>query len=208
MIVPIPLPNPWNTSETVLIVILLMFFAAWGWRHGLDASIIAGLIVIFGAWAAPALTAPLGRIVNGVIGFMLLFARGQFSMDNLSAVVNAQSDVMQSPINVQSPTDPSMQLFAILIFAMFAIIGFRYASQKAGGKDPFIASAFGLLGAAAVGYICIRFVLDRVFAFPQTVVIEESPVPTINIDAFLLIAVVLVLVVFGVQRSKPPAKKG
>lgn len=206
--IPIPLPNPWTTSETVLIVILLLFFGAWGWRHGLDASIIAGLIVIFGAWAAPELAAPLGKIINGVLGFMLLLVRGQFSMDNLSAVVNAQSDVMQSPINVQSPTDPSMQLFMILIFAMFAIIGFRYASQKAGGKDPFIASLFGLLGAGVVGYICIRFVLDRIFTFPQTVVIEESPIPTINIDAFLLIAVVLVLVVFGVQRSKPPAKKG
>jgi hypothetical protein len=208
MTVPVPLPNPWNTSETVLIVVLLLFFAAWGWRHGLDASIIAGLIVIFGAWAAPELAVPLGKMINAVFGFVMLLARGQFSMDNLSAVINAQSEVLQPPIDVQDPASPSMQLFTILVFVMFAIIGFRYASKKAGGKDPFIASAFGLLGAAAVGYICIRFVLDRIFTFPQTVVIEESPIPTLNIDAFLLIAVVLVLVVFGVQRSKPPAKKG
>jgi hypothetical protein len=205
--IPIPLPNPWNTSETVLIVILLLFFAAWGWRHGLDASIIAGLVVIFGAWAAPELTAPLGKIINMFYGFFTLLMSGQFSMDNLSAVINAQSEVLQPPVNVQDPASQSMQLLTILIFAMFAFIGFRYASRKAGGKDPFIASVFGLLGAAVVGYICIRFVLDRIFTFPQTVVIEESPVPAINIDAFLLIAVVLVLVVFGVQRAKP-RKKG
>ena len=67
MTIPIPLPNPWNTSETVLIVILLLFFAAWGWRHGLDASIIAGLVVIFGAWAAPELAAPLALLELAVM---------------------------------------------------------------------------------------------------------------------------------------------
>jgi hypothetical protein len=204
--IPVPLPNPWNTSETVLIVILLFFFAAWGWRHGLDAAIIAGLIVIFGAWAAPELAAPLGKLINLIYGFVMLLVRGQFSMQNLTAVMNAQSEVLQPPINVQDPNSQSMLLLTIVIFAMFAIIGFRYASKKAGGKDSFIASVFGLLGAAVVGYIVIRFVLDRIFTFPQTVVIEESPIPAINLDAFLLIAVVLVLVVFGVQRSKPAKK--
>jgi hypothetical protein len=204
--IPVPLPNPWNTSETVLIVILLLFFAAWGWRHGLDAAIIAGLIVIFGLWAAPQLAAPLGKIINAFYAFFMLLVRGQFSMQNWTAVINAQSEVLQAPVDVQNPESQSLQLLTILIFAMFAIVGFRYAAHKVGGKDPFIASVFGLLGAAVVGYICIRFVLDRVFTFPQTVVIEQSPIPTLNVDAVLLIAVVLVLVVFGVQRSKPPKK--
>ncbi|HTP09138.1 MAG TPA: hypothetical protein VMP08_12860 [Anaerolineae bacterium] len=208
MTIPIPLPNPWNTSETVLIAILLLFFAAWGWRHGLDAAIIAGLIVIFGIWAAPQLAAPLGKIINAFYAFFILIVRGQFSMENWTAAINAQSQLMTAPVDVQNAESQSMQLFTILIFAAFAIIGFRYATKKAGGKDPFIASVFGLLGAAVVGYMCIRFILDRIFTFPQTVVIEESPIPAINIDAFLLIAVVLVLVVFGVQRSKPPTKKG
>jgi hypothetical protein len=205
--IPVPLPNPWNTSETVLIVILLLFFAAWGWRHGLDASIIAGLFVIFGAWAAPELAAPLGKIINAFYAFFMLLVRGQFSMQNWTAVINAQSETLQAPVNVQDPQSQSMQLLTILVFAMIAIVGFRYAAKKAGGKDPFLASAFGLLGAAVVGYMCIRFVLDRIFTFPQTVVIEESPIPTLNVNAFVLIALVLVLVVFGVQRSKP-SKKG
>jgi hypothetical protein len=208
MNIPIPLPNPLDTTETVLIGILLLFFAAWGWRHGLDASIIAGLIVVFGAWAAPELTAPLGKIINGTLGLFQLFMSGQFSIDNLSAVVNAQSETIQSAVNVQDPNSSSMQLLTIILFAIFAIIGFRYANKKAGGKDPIIASFFGLLGAVVVGYVCIRFVLDRIFTYPQTVTIAPSDIPTINVNATVLVAVVLVLVVFGIQHSKPPAKKG
>jgi hypothetical protein len=204
--IPVPLPNPWNTSEAVLIAIVLLFFAAWGWRHGLDAAIIAGLVVIFGVWAAPELAAPLGKIVNAFYALFTLLFRGQFSMENWTAVINAQSELVTAPVNVQDPNSQSMQLFTILIFAMIAFIGFRYANKRAGHKDPLIASLFGLVGAAVVGYFCIRFVLDRIFTFPQTVVIEESPFPTINVDAVLLVAVVLVLVVFGVQRSKPSKK--
>jgi hypothetical protein len=202
----VPLPNPWTTSETVLIAILLLFFAAWGWRHGLDASIIAGLIVIFGVWAAPQLASPLGKIINALLGTFMLLTRGQFSMENMSAFINAQLPEVPSPVDVQNPGSTSMQLLTIIIFAMIAFIGFRYAKNKAGGKDPLIASLFGLLGAAVVGYLCIRFVLDRLFTFPQTVVVEPSDVPTINVDAVLLIAVVLVLMVFGVQRSKASKK--
>ncbi len=62
----IPLPNPLSTTETVLIGLLLLFFALWGWRHGLDAAIIWGLFVIFAAWAAPQLAVPLGKIFNAI----------------------------------------------------------------------------------------------------------------------------------------------
>jgi len=39
------------------------------------------------------------------------------------------------------------------------------------------------------------------------VVIEPSDVPRVDVNAVLLVMVLLVLIVFGVQRSKPPAKK-
>ena len=65
----IPLPNPLSTTETVLIGLLLLFFALWGWRHGLDAAIIWGLFVIAAAWAAPELAAPLGKIFNAVVAY-------------------------------------------------------------------------------------------------------------------------------------------
>jgi hypothetical protein len=204
----IPLPNPLSTTETVLIGLLLLFFALWGWRHGLDAAIIWGLFVIFAAWAAPQLAVPLGKIFNAFVGMVRLLMSGQFSMDNWKAVINAQSQVMEAPVNVQDPNSSSMQLMMLAIFGMIAYIGFRYALKKAGKKDSIIASFFGALGAVVVGYIIARFVLDRLFTFPQTVEITPSDIPPINVNATVLVAVVLVLVVFGIQRSKPPAKKG
>jgi putative flippase GtrA len=204
----IPLPNPLSTTETVLIGLLLLFFALWGWRHGLDAAIIWGLFVIFAAWAAPELAVPLGKIVNAIIGMIRLLMDGQFSMSNWSAVMNAQSQVVEAPVNVQDPNSSSMQLLTLAIFGMITYIGFRYALKKAGKKDPIIASFFGAVGAVVVGYIIARFVLDRLFTFPQTVEITPSDIPPINVNATVLVAVVLVLVVFGIQRSKPPAKKG
>ena len=204
----VPLPNPLSTTETVLIGLLLLFFAWWGWRHGLDAAIIWGLFVIFADWAAPALAAPAGKIFNAIIGMVRLLMGGQFSMENWSAVINAQSPVVEAPINVQDPGSSSMQLMTLIIFALISFIGFRYAKRKAGKKDPLIASVFGALGAIVVGYIMIRFIFDRLFTFPQTVQIAQTDVPPVNINATLLVAVVLVLVVYGIQRSKPPAKKG
>jgi len=204
----IPLPNPLTTTETVLVGLLLLFFALWGWRHGLDATIIWGLFVIAAAWAAPELAPFFGKLINAVIGFVLLLTTGQFSMDNLSAVINAQLPTLQAPIDVQDPTSSSMQLLTLALFGMITYIGFRYALKKAGHKDPFLGSLFGALGAMVVGYIITRFVIDRLFTFPQTVEIAESEFPPISVNATLLVAVVLVLVVFGVQRSKPPAKKG
>ena len=204
----IPLPNPLSTTETVLIVLLLLFFALWGWRHGLDAAIIWGLFVIFAAWAAPELAVSLGKIFNAFVGMVRLLTSGQFSMDNWKAVIDAQSQVVEAPVNVQDPNSSSMQLMMLAIFGMITYIGFRVALKKAGNKDPIIASFFGAVGAMVVGYIIARFVLDRVFTFPQTVEIAPSDIPPVTINATVLVALILVLVVFGIQRSKPPAKKG
>ena len=103
-----------------------------------------------------------------------------------------------------------MQLLTLALFGMISYIGFHTALKKAGNKDPIIASLFGALGAMVVGYIITRFVLDRIFSFPDTQYVEIAPseFPPISINATLLVAMVLVLVVFGIQRSKPPAKKG
>lgn len=206
----IPLPNPLTTTETVLVALILLFFALWGWRHGLDAAILWGLFVILAAWAAPTLAPFLGKIINALLGMVLLITQGQFSMDNWSALMNAQYAAIAAPIDVQAPNSSSMQLLTLALFGMISYIGFHTALKKAGGKDPIISSLFGALGAMVVGYIITRFVLDRVFSFPatQTVEIAASEFPPISINATLLVAMVLVLVVFGIQRSKPPAKKG
>jgi hypothetical protein len=205
----IPLPNPLSTTETVLIGLLLLFFALWGWRHGLDAAIIWGLFVIFAVWAAPELAGSLGRIFNAFIGMVRLLMNGQFSMDNWRAVINAQSQVIEAPVNVQDPNSSSMQITMLVIFGLLTYFGFRYALKKAGGKDSILSSLFGAVAAVVVGYIIARFTVDRMFTFPQTVEIGPSEYPPISVNATLLLMIVLVLVVYGVlHSSKPPAKKG
>ena len=204
----IPLPNPLSTTETVLIGLLLLFFALWGWRHGLDASIIWGLFVVFAAWAAPELAVPLGKMVNAFSGMVQLLLNGQFSMANWSAAINAQSQVVEAPVNVQDPNSSSMQIMTLAIFGMITYIGFRYALKKAGGKDSILSSLFGAVAAAVVGYLIARFTIDRMFTFPQMVEIGASEFPPISVNATLLLMIVLVLVVYGVlHSSKPPAKK-
>ena len=204
----IPLPNPLTTTETVLVGLLLLFFALWGWRHGLDAAILWGLFVFLAAWLAPTLAPFLGKIINALLGMVLLITQGQFSMDNWSALMNAQYAAIAAPIDVQDPNSSSMQLLTLALFGMISYIGFHTALKKAGNKDPIISSLFGALGAMVVGYVITRFVLDRIFSFPDTQYVEIAPseFPPISINATLLVAMVLVLVVFGIQRSKPPKK--
>jgi hypothetical protein len=202
-----PLPSELTISELAFISVFVFFFALWGWRHGLDATIIAGLFTIFGVWAAPQLSVPLAKLINAVVGLIRLLPSGQFSMQNWTAMINAEYAPIPSLINVQDPNSVGMVLLEVLILVLIVFIGFRYANKKAGHKDPFLESVFGFIGAGVTGYIIVTFVLTRVMNFPQQITIEPSPVPTINVDAFLIIAVVLVLIVFGVQRSKPPAQK-
>ena len=200
-------PNPLTVPELLFIAIFVFFFATWGWRHGLDATIIAGLFTMFGVWAAPQLAIPLGKLINAVIGLFRLLPSGQFSMQNWTAMINAEYEAIPSPIDVNDVNSMAMVLLTVAILGMIVAIGFRYANKKAGRKDPFLESVFGFVGAAVVGYMIVTFVVMRIMSFPQDITIEESTIPTINVDALLLVGMVLVLIVFGVQRSKSPAKK-
>ena len=159
---------------------------------------------------APTLAPFLGKIINALLGMVLLITQGQFSMDNWSALMNAQYAAIAAPIDVQDPNSSSMQLLTLALFGMISYIGFHTALKKAGNKDPIISSLFGALGAMVVGYIITRFVLDRIFSFPETQYVEiaQSEFPPISINATLLVAMVLVLVVYGIlhRRSRPPRR--
>ena len=202
-----PLSGEVTISEGLLIAIFVLLFAMWGWRHGLDAALIAGLFTVAGILAVPKLAPELGKFINAIVGGFRLMTSGQFSMDNLNAITNAVYDPIPSVINVQDPNSESMVLLYLGLFAAIVFIGFRYANRKAGRKDPFFESIFGFAGAGVAGYLIVTFVLERVMTFPQTVTIEPSEVPEIRLDAVMLAVIVIVLIVFGVQRSKPPAKK-
>ncbi len=202
----IPLPNPLSTTEAVLIGLLLVFFAVWGWRHGLDATLIAGLFTVVALVAVPKLAPELAKVLNLIVGGMQLFTGGQFSKENLDAIANAQYQPIPSLINVQDANSTGMVLVTLGLFGVIVYIGFNYAVKKAGRKDPFFESVFGFIGAGVLGYVILTFVLEHLVQFPP-VVIEQGAVPDIKVNAVLLVAVLVVLIVFGVKRSKPPAKK-
>ena len=193
--------------EYALLGVLVFFFAVWGWRHGLDAVILAGLFVLFGRITVDTLAIPTGAIINMFYGIFDLFRTGKFSAGNLFGVIQADPNVVKPLIDVRNPDDAALKLLGTVLFVMIAYIGFKFAVQKAGGKDTPIEQVFGFVGGGALGYLCLTFVIDRHIALPQQIVIEPSAVPQINVDAPLLVAVVIVLIVFGIQRSKAPAKK-
>ena len=201
------LPGLIQVPEMYIIGALAMFFAIWGWRHGLDAVMLAGLFVLFGRVSVETLALPVAGILNMFYGIFELARLGRSSTENLIGVIKGNPEVVQPLINLRDPNDVGGKMLGTLLFVMIAYIGFRFALKKAGGKDRLMEQVFGLVGGAALGYLCITFVIERHLVFPQVINIESSTVPHISVDAPLLVAVVIVLVVFGMRRSKAPAKK-
>ena len=203
----IPLPNQLTIQETAFLLVLMFFFARWGWRHGLDAVVLSGLIILAADLFADTLSKLVTNIVNYVYVFMTLLSNGQFSQQNMAAVLSGTSDLMRPLANPNDPQDVGYVVMTILLFLLTCYFAFHYAERKVGGKDPFFESLFGFVGGGALGYICVTFVLERLVKFPQTVVIEPSQIPQVKVDANVLIVVVLVLIVFGYGRTKTPKKK-
>ncbi len=201
------IPQTISVPELAVIATLILFFAMWGWRHGLDAIILAGLLVIIGRVSVDTLAVPVSNMVNTFAGLFEILSSGQFSREALLAVVFGGPGAPPPLINVKDPNDAVLRGIGTGLFILIAIIGFRFAVQKAGGKDTPIEQVFGFVGGGVLGYLCVTFVIDRHFTFPTSVKVEPSTVPQLSVDASLIVAIVMVLIVFGIQRAKPPAKK-
>lgn len=201
------LPNVVSVPELLLIGLLVVFFAAWGWRHGLDAVIIAGLIVVLGRMTADTLAIPVGAIINMFYGIFNLLTTGRFSGNNLFAVIAGDPNVVKPLINIRNAGDPALVLMGTILFVLIAFAGFRIAQNRAGGRDSWIESVFGFIGGGLLGYLCVTYVIDRHMQFPQVIEVVATDIPQIKVDAPLLVAIIVVIIVFGIQRSKAPARK-
>jgi hypothetical protein len=193
--------------ELTVILLLAAFFALWGYRHGLDAVIIAGLIVLFGRAAVNILAQVVSVVINIFYGLFELFRVGKFTGNNFFAVLGSKSDIVTPLINIQDSNDAKLVLVGTVLFVLIAYAGFKVAKQKAGGKDPFVERVFGFLGGAALGYLIITYVISRHITFPQALTITASDVAQIDLNGPLMVVVVLVIIVFGIQRTRPVAKK-
>lgn len=203
----VPLPETLTISELAVLLVLMFFFARWGWRHGIDAVVLSGLFILTADLLSDELAKLVANIINFGYAFVTLLGMGQFSTQNLSAVLNGTSDILKPLVNQNNPQDVGFVVTAILVFVVIAYFAFQYAEKKVGGKDPFLESLFGFLGGGVLGYICVTFVLERLVRFPQTLIVEASDVPRVRIDANVIVVVVLVLIVFGYGRSKASKKK-
>jgi len=199
---------PIQIPELTIILLLAALFALWGYRHGLDAIIIAGLIVLFGRASIDILAKVLSVVINIFYGLFELFKTNKFNPANLFSVLESKGDVVQPLIDIQNPNDTTLILVGTLLFILIAYVAFKIAKQKAGGKDPFVEQVFGFLGGAALGYLIITYVISRHITFPQSVEITASSgVKQIDLNGPLLVVVVLVIIVFGIGRTRPAKKK-
>lgn len=191
-----------NIPEIAILGLAALAAAVWGYRHGLDTVLLTALFVVFGRVSADILAIPVGIIINVIYGFITLIASGKFSTEALSSSITKAR-----LIDVNNPEDQIARLIGTLIFLAICYIGIKFALKKAGGKDPIIEAIFGAIGAAAMMYLTLAFVINRLFILPQEIKITPTDVPQLTVNLPLILAIVMVLIVFGVQRSRPPAKK-
>ena len=97
--------------------------------------ILAGLFVLFGRISVDTLAVAASAIINMFYGIFDLLRTGQLGPDTLIGVIRANPDVVKPLINLSNPDDAGLKLVGTALFVMIAYIGFKFAVQKAGGKD-------------------------------------------------------------------------
>lgn len=192
--------------EIAILGLISIAAAAWGYRHGLDTVLITAVFVVFGRVSSDILAVPVAIILNVLYGFFSLIASGKFSRDALTSSIFGGENGPHL-IDTSNTGDQIFVLISTVIFIVVCYIGARFAVKKAGGKDPLIEAVFGAIGGGALAYLTFAYVINRAVSLPANIKITATDVPQLTVNMPLILALVMVLIVFGVQRSRPPAKK-
>lgn len=182
-------PNPLQVDELAFIVLLSTPIILWGYRHGLDAVMIVVVGVLAGMLFADTLA-------NGIASGINLFWRV------FRSALPAGGEAQPGEIPPLIETPEHIRLAGSIIFVLITLVAFRIARKRAGGRSNVFEAIFGAIGGAVVGYIIITFLIPRHLTLPQRVEIVETQLPVINLDANVLVLIVLIIIVFGVQGSK------
>jgi len=198
------IPNPLTLEELSFILLLSVPIMIWGYRHGLDAAIIAVIGVLAGMAFADFLV---GGTVAALNTFWRLFnaiVGGGFGSPEFFTMLSEGPGLIETPQQIQ--------LLGSIVFLAMTYVGFRIAFKRAGGRSNIFEGIFGALGAAVVGYLIITFLLMRHVQLPQVVQISETTElpgfalaegqPDITLNANVVVLLALVIIVFGVQNSK------
>ncbi len=194
--------NSIDIPEMAVLGLFSVIALVWGFRHGLDTVLLVAVFVLAARVGSDIVAIPLAFIINVIYVSVTLIAKGKLSAEAIS------NSLRQAPlIHADDPTDPALRLIGTVIFIVICYLGVKFALKKAGGKDPLIESIFGALGAAATMYLTLGYIFSRLFILPQVINITPSEVPQLTVNMPVILALIMVLIVFGVQRSRPPAKK-
>lgn len=192
------LPNPLTINELVFVLLLSTPFIIWGFRHGLDAVIIAVIGVLGGMIFADTLASGVASAINTFWKIGSALVSVGFGDQFFAKIREEGGNLIQ--------TEDHRKLLGSIIFLLITYVAFRIAFKRAGGRKNLFEGIFGALGAAITGYIIVTFLIPRHLNLPQQVEIVETQLPTINVDANVLVLIALVIVVFGVQSAKPKKK--
>ena len=202
------LPNPLSFEELTLIIIVSIPIVIWGFRHGLDAVIIAVIAVLAGMAFSDTLARGTASAINTFWRLGKAVMAAGFGPEAFSAFGQEQGLI---------ETDEQKKLFGTIIFLALTYVGFKIAVRRAGGHSSIFEAIFGALGGAVMGYLVVTFVITRHIILPQIVQINETTElpgvniaagqPNITLNANVIVLLALVIIVFGVQHSPRKKKK-
>ena len=191
-------PNPLTIDELLFVVLLSSPIIYWGYKHGLDAVMIAVIGALAGMVFADTLAGAVSagvntfwRVFNAIIG-------AGFGSPEFFTVLREGPGLLETPEHIK--------LLGTIIFAAITYVAFKIAFKRAGGRSNILEGIFGAVGGLVTGYIIVTFLIPRHFTLPQRVEIVETQLPAFTVDANVVVLIVLILVVFGVQGAKKKKK--
>ena len=193
------IPSTLTIEELPLIFILSLPVIYWGFRHWLDAVIIAFIGVLFAMLFADTLGHAVVSAINTFYKIVNAIMAVGFGPE-LFAKMRETPGLLE--------TEEQIKLLGTILFALISFVAFKIAFRRAGGRKNVLEGVFGAVGGAVTGYMIVTFLLQRHIKLPQIVQITETTqLPVFNIDANIVVLIALVVIVYAVQASRAQKKK-
>jgi len=192
------LPSTLTVEELPLIFILSLPVIYWGYRHGLDAVIIAVIGVLFGMVFADTLGGAVISAVNTLWRFGSAMLSAGFGPELFTRL-------RETPGLIETPEQ--VRLLGTIVFALTSYAAFKIAYRRAGSKSNFLEGVFGAIGGAVTGYMIVTFLIQRHVTLPQVVqIVPTTQLPVFNVDANIVVLIALVVIVYAVQSTRAKKK--
>ena len=191
--------EPLRLEQLTLVLLLSLPLIYWGFKHGLDAVIILAIALLIGIAFSDRIANAANTIVNTFWKMAKATVEVGFGTPEFFTRFREEKPLIDSP--------EGLKWLGTVIFVLLGYAGVRIAVKRAGGRKSIFEGIFGALGGAVAGYFAVTFLLARHFPPPQVVeFIETQQLPVFNVDATVIVLLVLVIIVFGVQSSRTAKK--